>query len=222
MAPDSTHTAGPCCADHAEEMLFPTSTWGKTFAIARSKQRAGEPDYIRVMAQKASTAVTFSPAPSATVAGNCANLGPGEFCDVKIQGDTAISASEPVLVGHYLESAMWSDGFLTTVGTGDPSMAVAVPVEQYRTDYTVLIPSAYANNYLSISAPASGAVTVDGNAQTLTSFASNLYRSTIVTVGAGQHKISCPGTCGVLVYGYDSAVSYMFAGGLDLKQIVVQ
>jgi hypothetical protein len=122
-----------------------------------------------------------------------------------------------------MESAMWSDGLFTMVGTGDPSMAVAVPVEQYRTDYTVLIPMAYSMNYLSISAPASGgAVLVDGNMQTLNNFASGAYRSTIVTVAAGQHKIQCPGTCGVLVYGYDSAVSYMFAGGLDLKQIVVQ
>ena len=63
---------------------------------------------------------------------------------------------------------------------------------------------------------------VDGNMQTLASFANNAYRSVTVPVTAGQHKIQCPGTCGVLVYGYSDAVSYMFAGGLDLKQIVVQ
>ncbi len=221
--PSSATPNGPCCADHLEEMLFPSSTWGKTFAIARSKQRTNEPDYVRVLAQKANTSVTFAPAPSATVAGNCASLQPGQFCDVKIQGDTAITASDPVLVGHFLESAIWSDSFgLTIVGTGDPSMAIAVPVEQYRTSYTILIPNAYANNYLSISAPPTGAVLVDGNMQTLTSFGNNMYRSVIVTVNAGQHTIQCPGTCGVLVYGYDNAVSYMFAGGLDLKQIVVQ
>jgi hypothetical protein len=37
----------------------------------------------------------------------------------------------------------------------------------------------------------------------------------------GQHKISCPNGCGLLVYGYSDAVSYMFAGGLDLKKIVI-
>jgi hypothetical protein len=224
--PDGTHTLGPCCADHLEEMLFPNSTWGKTFAIARSKQRLNEPDYIRVMAQKTGTMVTFNPAPSSNVSGNCANLGPGQFCDVKIMGDTSITSTEPVLVGHYLESAIWQDPLfgdaVPATGTGgDPSMAIAVPVEQYRTDYAILIPQAYGMNYLSISAPASGAVLVDGNMQTMTSFAGS-YRSAIVTVTAGQHKIQCPGTCGVLVYGYDDAVSYMFAGGLDLKQIVVQ
>ena len=43
-----------------------------------------------------------------------------------------------------------------------------------------------------------------------------------VMVAAGQHTIHCSDTCGVTVYGYSEAVSYMFAGGLDLKQIVIQ
>ena len=38
---------------------------------------------------------------------------------------------------------------------------------------------------------------------------------------AGQHKITCPNGCGVVVYGYSDAVSFMFAGGLDLKKIVI-
>jgi hypothetical protein len=54
--PDQQHSAGPCCADHIEEMLFPTSTWGKTFAITRSKSRGtNEPDLQRIMAQTART-----------------------------------------------------------------------------------------------------------------------------------------------------------------------
>jgi hypothetical protein len=214
----------PCCADHLEEMMFPNSTWGKTFAITRSQSRGtGESDYLRIMAQKPGTAVTFDPAPTSIVSGNCGSLGPGQYCDVRIQGNTGITATEPVLVGHFLESAIWSDGFATMVGSeGDPSMAIAVPVEQYRTDYQVLIPNAYDMNYLSISAPANGAVFVDGTMQTLTGYASNTYRGVVVPVMAGPHKITCQGTCGVIVYGWSSAVSYMFAGGLDLKQIVVQ
>ncbi len=224
-SPNSQYPLGPCCADHLEEMLFPTSTWGKAFAIARSVQRTNEPDYLRIMAQKANTSVTFDPAPSATVAGDCTMLQPGTFCDVKIQGDTEITSSDPILVGHYLESSIWQNQAKTaSIGTGDPSMAIAVPTEQYRTDYTILIPSQYAMNYLSISAALTGAVTVDGNTITLSPFpsATPMHRVARVPVMAGQHTIHCPDTCGVLVYGYDNAVSYMFAGGLDLKQIVIQ
>jgi len=217
-APDATHTNGPCCADHLEEMMFPSTTWGKEFAIARSEPRTNESDLVRVMAQKAGTTVTFTPAPAS---GACGTLGPGQFCEVKIAADTEISATEPVLIGHFLESSIWLSGglFPTAIGNGDPSMAIAVPTEQYRTDYTVLVPAQYQQSFLSISATATGGVTVDGQAVTMTPFGT--HRGVRVSVAAGQHTIHCADTCGVLVYGYSDAVSYMFAGGLDLKPIVV-
>jgi hypothetical protein len=90
-----------CCADHLEEMMFPTSTWGKRFGLARSKPRGTESDVLRVMAQKAGTTVTFNPTPTA---GTCGTLGPGQFCEVQIQVDTEIVGSEPILIGHYLKS----------------------------------------------------------------------------------------------------------------------
>jgi len=224
-APDNSHTSGPCCADHLEEMMFPSSTWGKTFAIARSKQRTNEPDVLRIMAQKANTTITFTPAP---VSGTCGTLGPGQFCSVKISGDTEITASEPILVGHYLQSSMWRDNpffpFIpvTWVGTGDPSMAIAVPTEQYRKSYTILVPGQYAENYISISATNTGGVTVDNTAINLTAFpGGGAYRAARHPVSAGQHTISCADGCGITVYGYSDAVSYMFAGGLDLKPIVI-
>ncbi|MEZ4468373.1 MAG: hypothetical protein R3F43_29050 [bacterium] len=37
----------------------------------------------------------------------------------------------------------------------------------------------------------------------------------------GQRRLACPTGCGVLVYGYSQAVSYLFAGGLDLERITV-
>ncbi|HEY4058222.1 MAG TPA: IgGFc-binding protein [Kofleriaceae bacterium] len=211
---------GPCCADHLEDMMFPTSTWGKEFGIARSQDRgAMEPDMIRVMAQKPNTNVTFDPPP--TGGGNCMGLTPGKFCEVKIQKDTSITATEPVLVGHYLESAIYQDAlFGDTIGEGDPSLAVAVPSEQWRKDYTVLVPAQYPKNFLSIAAPSTGAVLVDGTMQTLTTFGN--YKGGRFAVQAGSHKITCPASCSVTVYGYGDAVSYMFAGGLDLKHIVIQ
>ena len=48
------------------------------------------------------------------------------------------------------------------------------------------------------------------------------YRGARHAVNAGQHKITCPSGCGVEVYGYSDAVSYMFAGGLNLETIVIQ
>ncbi|HSD86444.1 MAG TPA: IgGFc-binding protein [Kofleriaceae bacterium] len=219
-APDMQHPNGPGFADHLEEMIFPGSTWGQKFAITRSKKRTTEPDLLRIMAEKPNTTVTFNPPPAL---GTCGTLGPGQFCDVQIQVDTAIDADQPVLVGHFLESSTWwNNGQTSYVGTGDPSMAIAAPTEQYRKEYAILVPAQYTENYISISAPATGGVNVDGQAVMLTTYTGgSTYRGARLLVAAGQHKITCADGCGITVYGYSSGVSYMFAGGLDLKPIVI-
>jgi hypothetical protein len=220
-SPDPEYS-GPCCADHLEEMLFPSTTWGKTFAIARSKKRTNESDLLRVLAQKPGTTVTFTPAPAS---GTCGTLAAGQFCDVKIQDNTEIVASEPVLIGHYLQSSIWQRPLLLgggSLGNGDPSMAIAVPAEQFRRDYTILVPAQYTENYVSIAAPATGGVTIDGAPVTLMNFpGGGTHRAAIAPLTAGSHKITCADGCGITVYGYSDAVSYMFAGGLDLKPIVI-
>ncbi len=217
--PDAQHNQGPGYADHLEEMLFPSTTWGKTFALARSQSRSNETDLVRVLAQKAGTTLTITPAPAA---GTCGTLGVGQFCEIKIAGDTEITANEPILVGHFLQSATWRANNGTTVGTGDPSMALAVPVEQFRKDYTILVPAQYAMNYVSIAAAQTGGVTLDGAAVTLAPFGSGgTHRAARLPLTAGQHKITCADGCGITVYGYSPGVSYMFAGGLDLKPIVI-
>ena len=41
-------------------------------------------------------------------------------------------------------------------------------------------------------------------------------------LGVGTHVVSCPQKCSVEVYGWSQAVSYLFAGGTDLKPIVIE
>lgn len=217
--PNPSYPQGPCCADHIEEMMFPASTWGKEFAIARSQVRNADNDHLRIMAQRAGTTVTFSPTPAA---GSCGTLAAGQYCDVEIAADTTITSTEPILVGQYLESAIWNDGLSQSIGNGDPSMAIAVPAEQFRTDYTILVPQQYEANYISIAARATGGVFLDSTdvSGMLTTFGGT-YRGGRVSVTPGQHTITCSGGCGITVMGYSDAVSYLFAGGLDLRVIVV-
>jgi hypothetical protein len=202
----------PCCADHLEDQLFPVSTWGKKFAIARAKQRASEPDLLRILALRAGTTIAFNP----TTAGTCPPLAAGGKCDVFITGDVEVTASDAVLIGHFL---------LSTGGiapdSGDPSLSYAVPTEQFRKTYTFLVPMAYNFNYVSLVAQ--GGVRMDGTDVTgmLASFGTGTFKGGRLALQAGPHEIDCPGGCGIEVYGWSDAVSYMFAGGLDLKQIVV-
>jgi hypothetical protein len=208
-----------CCADHLEDQIFPASTWGKKYAVARVQSRGrNEADLVRVMAQRAGTRVTFTPA-----AGACSGtLGPGEYCDVFIKKDVEISANEPILVSHYLTAIGKSTD--TTNPPGDPALAFAVPIEQYRTSYTILVPDKYTDNYVSLIAAMGSSVLLDGGdvGGQLASFGTDTYGAARVKVKPGVHKIECGQTCGVEVYGFSEAVSYLFAGGLDLNRIVIE
>jgi hypothetical protein len=218
-APNPDYPTGPCCADHLEEMMFPTSTWGQGFAVAKSQARGvGEHDVVRVLAARAGTTVTFAPAP---IVGSCATLAAGAWCQVEISDDTRITTSQPALVGHYLQSTIWrADGGGGAIGTGDPSLSLVVPTEQYRTDYAFLVPSQYAANFVAIIAPAGAAVTLDGAAVAgMIPFGAGLA-AIRAPLTAGEHRLQCAPACGIEVYGWDDAVSYMFAGGADLKPIV--
>jgi hypothetical protein len=207
-------TPGRCCADHIEEQLFPASAWGKEYAVARTKQRDAERDMLRIVAQKSGTVVTFDPAPAV---GTCPTLNEGDFCEVFIAGDTLVTSPEPILVAHYLLSVIEAGG------VGDPAIALAIPFEQYRTDYTFLVPSQYDEQYISLVVPQGGTALLDGTDVTgqLTPFAGGAFLGGRIAVTTGQRKLECPDTCGFEAYGYSDAVSYLFAGGLDLNQIVV-
>lgn len=212
--------SGDCCADHLEEMMFPSSTWGTEYAVARSQSRGmNENDVLRIMAQVDGTSISFSPAPAK---GSCPVLDAGEFCTVDIKVDTVVTGSEPILVGHYLKSVIQA-GIFDAKGSGDPGIALAVPTEQFRDSYTFLVPQDYNKQFISVVAGVGKNVTLDGTdvSSQLTGF-SDSWAGARIKVNPGPHTLSCTGGCGLEVYGYSDAVSYLFAGGLDLEQIVVE
>jgi IgGFc binding protein len=206
-----------CCADHLEEMMFPTSTWGKQFAVARTVVRRDAPDILRIVAGTAGTQIGFAPVP---MDGPCPVLGPSQYCDVHITAPTEVTATQPVTVAHLMMSAIQDGG--PPVGTGDPSLGIVPPVEQYRTDYKFLAPMDYDEQYVDIVAVAGDVVTLDGTTVTgWTPFGSGRAAAT-VPLTVGPHTVSCNAKCSVEVYGWSQAVSYLFAGGLDLKPIVIE
>jgi hypothetical protein len=213
---DSNGGTNVCCADHLEDMVFPASTWGSHYVVMASAPRTRPTwDLVRVVAQKPNTTLTMSP----PVNGCAGTLQPGQFCDFFIQQDVEILATNPILVGHFLTS---NGGF--DADSGDPALSFAIPVEQYRQDYTLLVPAEYDANFFAISVPAGGTAMLDGIDVTsqLTSFGTNAFRAGRIPVGPGQHQLVCPQTCGVEAEGWSEAVSYLYAGGLNFTQIVLE
>lgn len=210
---------GPCCADHLEEQLYPTSTWGSSYAIARGRVRATQiHDYIRIIAQRPNTVVQVLPDPGPY--GTCGGklLAVGEVCDVYLEGDIELRANEPILVGHY----MVSGGGLGPQ-SGDPAMAFVPPIDQFRDKYTIVVPEQYEANDLILVTPTGGSVILDGTDVTLlfAQFASNAFTASRIQVTPGAHTITCPMGCSVTVSGWNTAVSYLYSGGLDLRTIVL-
>lgn len=213
---DSNGRHDQCCADHLEDMVFPASTWGSHYIVTVSAPRSQPAwDVVRVVAQRPGTTMTIVPA----VNGCSGTLAPGEFCQFFTQQDVEITATEPILVGHLLTS----NGGLQP-DSGDPALSFAVPIEQYRSDYTLLVPAEYDVNYFAITIPTGGTAMLDGIEVTnqLASFGTGAYRAGRIVVSPGQHQLSCPQTCGVEASGWSEAVSYLYAGGLNFEQIVLE
>lgn len=203
---------GYFACDHLEEQMFPVTTLGKTFDFCRSQPRGSEPDYVRVLATEDQTTITTDPA----IAGTPATLNAGQFVELNVPADVEIDGDKPLLIGQYLVSQQFG------ANTGDPSMILAVPSEQFRTDYIFLTPNTFAFDWVTVTAPTGATVTLDGTAipsAAFTALGDSGFSCARVAVSDGAHRISGDQKFGIAVYGYDQYASYGYTGGLELAEI---
>lgn len=206
----------PCCADHLEQQLFPVSTWGREYLAVRSYPRGDELDVWRVLAAHDGTEVTVVPDFIEIPV-----LGRGEWFEFEYGGDFQLVASQPVMLGQFLAGERSRNA-----GTGDPAFMLTAPTRQLRDSYVFLAPNKYAHDYVSI-AVRNTAARLDG--KLLTAVAQDKPGLVLVSpipgtdwtayripIEDGVHTLTCPGTCSVMVHGYDQFVSYGYPGGLNL------
>ncbi len=152
-----------CCADHLEMQMVPVTTWGREYVATRSYPRKGEADVWRVLAAEDSTTLTTYPSQF-----NVPVLNRGEYVDFESSQDFEIHAKKPVLVGQFLAA---QDAPYPNVGgiknpldaaTGDPAFLLAVPVEQFRTEYVFLAPNKYMFDCVNLIVPLGARVFLDG------------------------------------------------------------
>ncbi len=212
---------GTCCCDHLEESMFPVDTLGFNYVInapAVTSIPSGKVEFIHVIATSNNTNLTYNP-PQPGAPATIANA--GDF--IEIQNTAAsfeITADQKVLVAQYME------GQDAGGGTGDPAMALAVPVEQFRTDYMFHAPIEYESNYVDVTAMMGSTVTLDGMALTFTPIGTTgygvarVYPLTAGPGGDGNHSIQGDMPFGITVYGYGQYTSYWYPGGLDLNDVI--
>jgi hypothetical protein len=143
----------------------------------------------------------------------------GEYVEIPDTTESfEVAASAPVLVSQYMRGqGTFADP------PGDPSMAMAVPTEQYRDDYLIHAPTNYETNYVNITATMGTAVTLDGMAVgALTAIGATGFgfvRVELDNSGDGNHTLIGDDSFGVSVYGYGDFTSFWYPGGLDLQEL---
>ncbi len=201
--------------DHLEQQLFPLETWGTHYLCGHNiTQAVGEPTVWRVMSGTDGNSITFNPA---SVYSNV-TLDKGEYVefetslDFEIEGDGRISVAQ-FMVGQNYTSPPPTNG--------DPAMALAVPVEQYRTDYTFFAPQTYVYNYLTVIHMPDAYPTLDGADLTggYTQDINGEYVKTNLEIAGGIHYIESTEPFAINVYGVGDFTSYMYPGGLDLGKV---
>jgi hypothetical protein len=210
--------------DHLEEVMLPVDAMGANYIVnapAVTTIPQGKVESIRIVATEANTTLTYDP-PQMAAPTTIAN--PGDFISIP---DTA--ASFKVSADHKILVAQFMEGSTVAGNTGDPSMALAVPIEQFRTQYLFHAPINYETNYVDITAPVGANVILDGTPVTnWTAIGGSGWQLARVTplnngpLNDGNHSISGDMGFGISVYGYGMDTSYWYPGGLDLHQIVVQ
>jgi len=214
---------GITACDHIEESIFPYETLSNKYIVAAPALPTlpdGKVEIIRIVATEPNTLLTYEP-PQAGAPDTIAAA--GSFVEIaNNQQSFRITADKKIVVAQYME------GQDAGGGTGDPAMALAVPIEQYRTDYQFHAPVNYETNYVQITAPTGANIMLDGATTPLTGFVPigstdyGLLRVTLDNSGNGNHSIAGDQPFGITVYGYGQYTSFWYPGGLDLSPIVVE
>jgi hypothetical protein len=212
-----------CCADHIEQQLFPIATWGRKYIASKSYDRNLENDYWRILASEDDTKVQTVP-PQAMVP----TLDAGEWFEFGSREHFEILSDKPIMVGQFLASEhapnpnvrdRMQDG---DAGTGDPAFILAVPVEQFRNDFVFLAPNKYEFDYVSLISPVGSEVFFDDQPIAVAwepVGEGEEWQVARYPIGDGVHFVRGSMPLAVVVYGYDSYVSYGYPGGLNLDVV---
>lgn len=215
---------GTC--DHLEEAMLPEDTLGASYVLTMPvlltppQEETPTPFVIRLSAILADTTISFEPEVHAPI-----TLGAGQIRDVLLEADAIknvlAKANRPFQVATFMvgQEALPGGSIL-----GDPSMSLAIPVEQFRTNYLFTAPATYDLNFATVIAKDGVTVRIDGmllSASEFTPVGKSGYRVAQVLLDNSKsvHNLTASDEVGLTVYGYGWYTSYMYPGGADLERI---
>jgi hypothetical protein len=199
--------------DHLEESMVPLRAWGQSAVLSLPQKLIDSRYVLRVVSGADQNLITFDPAIHEP-----ATLGRGEVLELSASQPVHVLGTGRLMVAQYLIGQGARGATLS-----DPSLGVAVPVDQYRARYNFVTPATYRLNYVDIIARHDEVVTLDG--ALVIGFSpvgeSPYGVATVQLREAGAHEIRGSSAYGlaIVLYGVGSYTSYMLPGGLDLGSL---
>lgn len=201
-----------------------------------------EPEWWRVLAAGEDTSVSTNlPPPN-----DGWLLQRGQSVIFESERDFVLTASDPVALGQF-PGGQFTTGIPSTLPGGirppggDPSFIVLPPIEQWRDHYLFLVPNKYAFDFLLIAAPTTAEILYDGlpldavlscEYELIDAVNDIEYQAIRCPLSAptpdggglqddGVHTLESPNQdrFGLVVYGWDSFVSYGYPGGTNVQLI---
>lgn len=197
--------------DHLESQLLPLERWGTRYVAVPF----GTPDptsVYRVVSAQPNNRLSTVP-PVAGLEG--VTLGAGEWVEVRTAQAFELTATLPVQVAQFMAGNTEGSSYLV-----DTSMTVLVPVEQYRTNYPLLVPEDFAVDRLLVVRRTGTDTTLNGAAiaSTWRAIGTSGLEFADVTVDDGVQLLESTVPFGVISYGYANKVSYAVPGGMGAPE----
>ncbi len=200
--------------DYVVEQNVPDSAWGTSFLTEPLKTRHNG-DYFELVADQNGTEVELNGSVVAT-------LNAGEHYAQEVEVPSEWSSNKPIELSQDSNSSSWDDT------TGDPSMMIIPPYQQFETGYTITTPvnsETVFENYVNLVVPKSavGLVAVDGTAVPASEYSpigSSSFEGVQVDLTPGSHVITGNGEpFGAFSYGFSPYNAYSYYGGMSLAPV---
>ena len=213
--------SGAC--DVLIQELPPTTSWGTDFLAVRLL-KAANGDPFRVITDTNGTVVTVN----GTVQGT---INAGQYLDgvyglpsgSNLNVGVHIQTSQPAMVIQYQTGGSYSQGSTTT--SGDPSMMLVPPYQQFLASYTIATPpTQFIVNDVNVAIPTSATASLhlDGAAVSSSAFSpisGTSFSSAQLPLTLGSHTLTASLPFGVWVYGENASNSYAYPGGYSASSV---
>jgi hypothetical protein len=221
-----------CCCDHLEHQMLPLTAWGTAYIVSTAAPASGSTDdnvRVRIVGSFDGTQLSYSPSPPA---GAPAVINAYETVVFTATSSFVVTGDQPFAVAEFLMSneavtvdptpSDPDDNFFT----GDPAMILVPPAVQFRGEYVFQVPAEYAANWVTVLRPSGANVSLDGADKTndstwldIGTLDGTTWQRGHFPLSFGPHTVSSDADegVGILVAGYDVAVSFGFAGGSGVE-----